>query len=165
MTTTFTAWIALIAALIAAGVTIFNSRLTRFTREKVWERKADAYEAVIGVLAEVIYDAERESRLIELASTEETARTLNDLRLKNLDAGIAIRKAAASGGFLISEDAADALYRLLHETDGDDPASRSSWLLSHLLGARSCLRRVVFEANKDLKTGSQLNWHPPDEDN
>jgi len=106
--------IAAVAALIAAGVSIYNARFGRFSRQRWWERKADAYSKIIDALSNLVYYYE------EHMNAELEGRKAGGQRSKEFEqfwhgGNIKIKTATATGAFLISKETETALQRMWKE--------------------------------------------------
>ena len=96
-----TSLLAFIAAIIAAIVTIYNARFQRFTKQRVWDKKAEAYSNIIESLSSLVYYYET------LYDAEFQGRRLSEDRISEIDAywkkaHSDIKKATSVGSFLIS---------------------------------------------------------------
>jgi hypothetical protein len=145
------ALLAFVASVIATAVALYNARFRRFARERMWERKAEAYSRLIEALSSLVYYYEEHA---EAASGDES---LSDAYKKELQAhwtkGYAeVKRATATGGFLISNDAAAALERMWRERyKGVHPDDWVGVVEAHHKAARECLQALVAAAKRDLE--------------
>ena len=141
---------AVIISLITSFFTVRFS-LNRFYSERWWERKAQAYGAIV----EALYHMHRYVQDLfcsEQTDRESAPQTKELLRQRWTDGYEEISKAAAIGAFIISEEAVTALGGLLEELGR---ARQARTLFEHLdseLAALSkCLNALRDCAKKDLK--------------
>jgi hypothetical protein len=142
--------LAFLASVIAAVVSIYNARFTRFAKERWWERKADAYARIIDALSSLTYYYEEHlDAVIEGRDVPESRRTEIG---KHWNHGYGeVKRATAAGAFLISGDAEESLTAFWKEKDkGVDPDDWFGMIESHYGAARSSLRSIVAAAKKDL---------------
>lgn len=148
--TLIAAVLAFVAAVLAAGVSIYNARFMRFAKERWWERKADAYTRIIEALSDLVYYYEEhyERELSHDGMSDEYKKTIDE----HWRRGYAeIKRATAVGAFLISPAAASALENMWKERGKD--VHIDDWfgmLESEYVAARECLKVVVAAAKHDL---------------
>jgi len=149
--TLIAAALAFLASIIATGVSIYNTRFAKFTQQSWWDRKVVAYSQITEALSslvyyyEVVYDAEVEHREISDQRQTEIA--------EHWKKGYAeIKKATATGAFLISAEAEAALQKMWKEKGrGIHPFDWFERIESDYIAARDCLKGIVDAAKKDLK--------------
>lgn len=143
--------LAFLASLLATVVSVYNARFARFARQRWWDRKVDAYSRIIEALSslvyyyEVIYDAELEHQTL----SEERKTEIDD----HWKRGYAeVKKATATGAFLVSAEAEAALQKMWKEKGkGVHPNDWFSLIESDYVATRDCLRGVADAAKKDLE--------------
>ncbi len=147
--------LAFIASVLAAAVSIYNARFTRFARERWWERKVDAYSRIIEALAALVYyyeehyDAELEHREL----TDDHRKEIADYWRRGYTE---VKRATAIGAFLVSPEADAVLQKMSKDKGkGGHPGDWFSVLESDYVDARDSLRAVVSAAKKDLR----VPWH------
>ena len=148
--TLIAAGLAFLASIIAIVISGYNARFTRFTSERWWERKAEAYNRIIGSLSDLvyyyqqIYNAEFESTEF----SEERKQELDDHWKKGY---LEVRKATNVGAFMISPEAEEILKQFWEEpTENPHPDDWFSHLEINYATAELCLKRLVICAKKDL---------------
>jgi hypothetical protein len=148
--TLIAAGLAFFASIIAIIISAYNARFTRFTSERWWERKAEAYNRIIGALSDLIYyyqqryDAEFEPTEL----SEEKKQELADHWKKGF---LEVRKATYVGTFMISPEAEAVLQQFWEEpAEKPHPDDWFSHLEIDYTKAETCLKRLVVCAKKDL---------------
>jgi hypothetical protein len=146
-----TSVLAFIASIIAVIATAYNSRFGRYTSERWWERKVEAYVRIIDAFSDLvyyyqqIYDAELEAR--ELTETRKAE--IEDLWRKGIHL---IKKASNMGAFLISTEAENALRCYWDEPkEKIDPNDWFGHLTYEYDNAEKTLNQLVICAKKDLQ--------------
>lgn len=141
---------AFLASLIAIVISAYNARFTRFTSEKWWERKVEAYNLIVGALSDLvyyyqqIYNAELEARDL----SEDKKQEINDHWKRG---NIEIRKATNVGAFMISREAEEVLKKYWQEPKTKiDPNDWFTRLEYDYTSAETCLMQLVTCAKKDL---------------
>lgn len=144
------AFLAFAASIVAAGISAYGARFQRFARERWWDRKAEAYSRIVEALSDLVYyheehyDAELEGRGISAERRTE----INECWRKGY---IEIKRATATGPFLISPKAEAALATMWRERGrGVEPNDWFGLIESDYVTARDCLRAVVAAAKEDL---------------
>jgi hypothetical protein len=126
--------------------------IQRFRAEWLWERRADAYKAVI----EALHNAKAVSTTylrMEEHREEPTEKMQNDLNLRANLARNAIEKAIDVGSFLLSENAIDRLEKYMNEINSvSREQAFDSYLDENIAATGSCLNDIVPIAKEDLKT-------------
>ena len=121
--------LALVPGVIIAVVTAFLTvrlSLRQFYSQRWWERKAEAYSTIV----ESIYHAK--NYVARLLEAEEEGREVSNDRRKQLEeysmkAYEELNKAASIGAFIISDEAATHLSKLLKELRTDADYNELSW--------------------------------------
>lgn len=144
--------IAAVAAVVAAGVSIYNARFGRFSRQRWWERKVDAYSQIIDALSSLVYYYE-EHMNAELECRKAGGQHSKGFEQFWHDGNIKIKTATAIGAFLISKEAETALQIMWKEkgkgiTYGDWYGAMES----DYNATNACLKTMVIVAKKDLGT-------------
>ena len=149
--------VAVIPALIIAGVTALVAYFTithsirQFYSQRWWERKADAYSKIIETLTDLEHCHIEEMDQL----TNEERFTDNDkekLRESFRRAHESISKAAIIGAYIISEDTAKTLSKLMYVLEKEDP--KGDWtkdLLEHYELVRKSIEEIKRHAKKDLR--------------
>ncbi len=149
--TLIAAGLAFIASLIAVAVSANNTRFVRFTSEKWWERKVEAYVRIIGALSDLVYYYQ------QTYNAKFKARELPKERQREIEAHwkkgyLEIRKATNVGAFLISPKAEKALEEYWERPKGN--VHPDDWFGQRELdyiSAEKCLKELVICAKKDLR--------------
>ena len=146
----FTALIpAIIIAIIAPYLTVKLS-MKQFYSEKWWEKKAEAYSQIIEHLSYLQYyfgEWLNEGVGIRNLGGKDTERLSEGYR----KARESIAKAAAIGAYIISDDTATALVKLLRELEKEDP--RGNWVgdIDRCHGSvKECITKIREYAKVDL---------------
>ena len=159
--TLIAAGFALIASLVATTVSIYNARFHRFTRERWWERKVEAYAEVIGSLVSLTYsldrwtDDEYEQMTGERyeASPPDVQKAINT---EYAEALAHIQRVAIEGNFILSEKAANAISDLIKKNSQENSRELRGQvdmyesLIADFKAAKDCLKILRDEANSDL---------------
>ena len=146
----FTALIpAIIIAIIAPYLTVKLS-LKQFYSEKWWEKKAEAYSHIIEHLSYLQY------YFGEWFSEGLNEKKLTDKDKEKLEenyrqARESITKAAAVGTFIVSDDTATALVKLLRELEKQDPMGNWVSDIDRYYGlVKECIKKIREYAKVDL---------------
>jgi len=145
------ALLAFSASVLATSVAWYNGRFRRFTEQRIWERKADAYTGIIDALSDLVYYHETHLRAAE------EHRDLADSYKEEIDlhwrrGHAAVERAAAVGAFLISPKADAALRRMREESGkGVHPNDWYGGIESRYVATRDALKTVVAAAKADMK--------------
>ena len=146
----FTALIpALIVSIITAYVTVKLS-IKQFYSQRWWEKKAEAYSHIIEHLSYLQYyfgEWFNEGVGIKKLGEKDTERLSEGYR----KARESITKAAAIGAYIISDDTATALVKLLRELEKEDP--RGNWVgdIDRCYGSvKECITKIREYAKVDL---------------
>jgi len=146
----FTALIpALIVSIITAYVTVKLS-MKQFYSERWWEKKAEAYSHIIEHLSYLQY------YFGEWFSESLHEKELTDKHKEKLSEGYrqakeSITKAAAIGAYIVSDDTATALTKLLSELEKEDP--EGDWVgdIDRYYGSvKECIAKIKEYAKVDL---------------
>lgn len=144
-----------VVAVIAALVTVQLS-LKQFSAQKIWERKLDAYTAILDSLhnmkrdLEVSYNAELERR-------EVPSETADKLRNAYQAGRTELLRQADTGDLIIAESAMISLRKLVHRlsTAGNAP-TYFEHLDGNLAAVACCLKEMRSSARKDLKISNSF---------
>ena len=144
------AGLAFVASVIAALVSIYNSRFRRFAKERWWERKVEAYTRIIDALSGLVYYYEEHyDAAIEHREISESRREEIDEHWSN--GYIEVKRASTVGAFLISTDATSALHAFWKAKSEDfHPNDWFSDLDASYAAAQKCLDAMVKAAKGDL---------------
>lgn len=143
--------LAFLASIIAIVVSAYNARFARFTSEKWWGRKEEAYTQIIGALSDLVYYYQ------QIYDAEIQARELSKERRNEIDeywkrGHLQIRKATNVGAFLISPEAEEVLKEYWKEPPTEiDPDDWFGQLEHEYNTAETCLKKLIICAKKDLK--------------
>ena len=146
----------LIQAMVALVIAVFTAWLTvrlslrRFRQERMWDRKAAAYERAI----EALHNAKRFSS--EHLDAYYKGKELEDEKADNLrklsrEARDEIRRAAEIGSFILSDQALGIIKT--YENEIADTKELTMWqdYLDHDYGVTDkCLKQFIVEAKRDL---------------
>ena len=151
--------VAVISAFGSAIVTVFLA-FRRFRRERWWDRKADAYAAIIEALHHMKRGIEDDIRAFQqYPPREEESEATKELTRKYLQGHNEVLKAVDTGSFLLSKEAVEALDQLIRdlkkaredayirETRTLDPDAHLSGMLEAI---EKCLGRLPLIAKRDL---------------
>ncbi len=150
MITLLAACLAFVASVIATVVSVYNARLSKFTRQQWWTRKADAYARIIEELSGLVfyygehYDATIEHREI----SQERRKEMEEHWRRSY---AEIRRATDVGAFSISSNAEAALQAMWNNRA--DAKKAGYWFTemeADYLSARDCLKAIVLAAKADL---------------
>lgn len=118
----------------------------QYTAQKWWERKADTYARLLEALSLFRWNASQDyNSVLGLSNVHYTESSDHEPPL------IVLAKVAASGNYIISENAVKALHHFIATvTDEPDP-DRLRNSERDIEAADSCLNVVREEANRDVK--------------
>lgn len=140
---------ALLATLLA-GVLTVRFALPKFRSERWWERKAQVYTDLLTALFHMQRYLEYSLRERE-EGVEYDEGFMKRLSSAHEQGGVEVRKAAAVGTFLLSQDAATLLVNLSAELDdphyNDDLVEEME---AHLKAVRSAIKELPSVAKRDL---------------
>ena len=148
--------LALVPGVIIAVVTAFLTvrlSLRQFYSQRWWERKAEAYSTIV----ESIYHAK--NYVARLLEAEEEGSEVSNERRKQLEeysmkAYEELNKAASIGAFIISDEAATHISKLLKDLRSEEHDTERSWY-DYLDSKVSILDRSLVKireyAKKDLE--------------
>jgi hypothetical protein len=143
--------LAFIASVVATSISAYNARLAKFTQQKWWERKADAYSRIVEALAEMVYYHEEHLTAYEEGRNVPEAMKV-EIEQHWRHSYAELKKSSAVGAFLISAEAETALRRMWQETGkGVNPNDWYGLLESDYVAARDCLKSMVVHAKEDLR--------------
>jgi len=145
------AGLAFTASIIGSVIAIYTARFNRFTLEKWWDRKSEAYTRIIEALSDLV-DYYEKVRLAELGEIKVSDEKRREIYEKSTQDYRAITKAINMGVFVISEEAEETLrnYRTIEDetfTAGDfigDVERKHDY-------AQDCIQKLIKCAKKDLK--------------
>jgi hypothetical protein len=143
--------IALVIAVVSAWITVQLS-LRRFRYERWWDRKAEAYERIIGALHHVkIFDSRNAEA--EHQGKEMPEKAGDALRADAAAAHDEILKAIDIGALYLSDEAQSRLrqYRA-EEHNAKDSQDWSKYLEADWKAADACLKDLIQIAKRDLRT-------------
>ena len=141
---------ALVVSIVAAYVTVRLS-MRQFYSQRWWEKKAEAYSTIIEHLSYLhYYLGEWERELMGLKTLSEgTKKELSESYRKSRESLI---KAAATGSYIISDNAAKSLAELLHVLDIQDPDWYAE-IRRHYNAVEKCIAVIREEAKASLLLG------------
>ncbi len=145
--------LATVPAVISAGVTWTIMRHSRrlYGHQQWWERKAKAYDNVVGALADLnLVLSEWEPHFASLVRLSDEYQT--QLSTKRGEAVHTIKRLATTGDFLITDVAAAALLKLA-DSLGEDTETGSviDEIARDSRAVESCIAIVKAEAKRDLQ--------------
>lgn len=143
--------LAFLASIISIGISAYQARFARFSSEKWWERKTEAYTKIIEALADLVYYYD------QIYNAEVEGQNISDNRRKEIDehwkgAHTEMKRATNVGAFLISTEAEQSLQRFWAEPEQEiDPNNWFEQLSRDYAKAQTCLKELVLLAKKDLR--------------
>jgi hypothetical protein len=149
--------LAIASAIVSALITV-HLALKRFRAERWWERKADAYSAIIEALHHMKRGIGDDLRGIEQNRPPPDDERDKELTARYAKASDEVHKAADLGSFLLSDQASEALKELMdglrqaHEdalVDGMYPDAYIG-LSGQLKAIEKCLAKLPQIAKRDL---------------
>lgn len=146
-------WITyLIPALIIAAVTAYLTVLfsyRSFRKERLWERRADAYTSILEALHHLKRDFDEDWSDAQQQTNRDVS---EELKAKIQAALEAVDKAVDLAAFLMSDEAAKILTRLDRETEEAKKAGDySEFLAIHTDAVETALEHLRVEARRDLQ--------------
>lgn len=139
---------ALIVSIITAYITVKLS-VRQFYSERWWEKKAEAYSHIIEELSCLQYCFwERGWAKFEGIEFSEPRKT--KLQEEYNRAEESIRKAAAIGAYIVSDETATALEKVLRELLEEEPINSSEQLHKCLSSVNTCIAKIRQYAKVDL---------------
>ena len=141
----------IVTAAISSWIAVQLS-LRKFHLEKWWERKANAYSALIQALhdSKTFCDEHFEALCAGRQVSDERDK---ELRIRARKATDEIRRAIDIGAFLFSDEALEVLKR--YNKDQEEVSKAQDWyeyLDTDLAATSRCLEDIIKIARKDLKT-------------
>jgi hypothetical protein len=136
---------------VAAGVSIYNARFGRFTRERWWEQKAEAYRQIVGALTALIdyYRTHHDAAIGEREIPDDRAAEIQATWKEGI---AAIRRSTDMGAFLVSSQAAEALRAFWKKSSDDDSNELYYEMVERdYAAAEECLAAVTAAAKADLR--------------
>ena len=154
--------LAIIAAIVIAAISSWitvNLSLRRYHSERWWDRKADAYMAVIEALHHSKAYSD-ENLNAEMRKREISKERDKELRTRTRKANDEIQKAMDMGSFLLSEEAMERLKRYKkEESRASEEHTWFEYLDADLAATASCLKDMVEIARRDLRPDSRFfSW-------
>ena len=140
----------IVIAAVSSWITVQLS-LRRFRSERWWERKAEAYERIIGGLHDFKIFASRHAEA-ELQKTELPEKDSQALRARSAAAHDEILKAIDMGAFLLSDEALSTLKQ--YRIDEQNAKNLNTWfeyLEADWAAADKCLKDLIPIAKRDLR--------------
>ena len=127
---------------------IYNARFGRFSRQRWWERKVDAYTKIIDALANLVYYYE-EHMNAELEGRKAGGQRSKEFERFWRDGNIKLKTTTATEAFLISKQAEAALYGMRKEKGkGVQYGDWCSEIESYYNATSACLKSIVIAAKK-----------------
>lgn len=142
----------LLIAIVTSIITV-NLSLRKFYRERWWEKKAEAYEAIIEALYNMKTYLERyRDAVAEDQDFDESS--LIQIKEKGIEGMNQVSRAATIGSFLISDEAATLVFLLRDELrKGKPQASLLTNFDNDVAIVTKHLYKMLDIAKKDLKVG------------
>jgi hypothetical protein len=149
--------VSIVVAIVSAVVTVFLA-FRRFRRERWWDRKADAYAAIIEALHHMKRGIEDDIRVFQQYPPKQEDEASKERTKKYRQAYEEVHKAVNTGSFLLSKEAVDTLDRFMSDFQKarDDARMHDGYLdpdthLSGMLNAiKKCLDSLPPIAKRDL---------------
>ena len=160
------------ASVLAIVVSVYNNRFTRFTSERWWERKADAYNNIVKNLVALIDTANQwiQADSEYLLGEYTTGSAMGYSKKEFYEARTRLKQFATEGNYIFTTKATDALSALIkkleedysldsdiHDTelqeleaDFSDIETTMKYLDNSRVAANECLKIVRKEAKADL---------------
>ncbi|MBN1364837.1 MAG: hypothetical protein JW976_08535 [Syntrophaceae bacterium] len=140
----------IVIAAVSSWITVQLS-LKRFRSERWWERKAQAYEKIIGALhdSKAFADKHLEAEYRGGKIAEEKDK---ELRARSKVAHEEIEKAIDTGSFLLSDEALSRLKQ--YQKDMEKASDTQMWfeyLEGDLAATSNCLKDLIQISKKDLR--------------
>jgi hypothetical protein len=145
----FSIWLPpVLAAFSAAGLTAWFS-LLRFRRERWWEKKFEAYVAIMEALHDIVAGFDE-----ELEPGDISAERKVELREQYRSGRNAVYKQIDIGRFLLNDDTVSALQKMLRELDNAEGGTDfSEYLSSSSHAVHTCIERIRAIGKRDLRSG------------
>jgi len=146
----FTALIPAIIIVIFAPYMTAKWSLKQFYSEKWWEKKAEAYSHIIEHLSYLQYyfDEWFSDGVHEKELTDKHKEKLSEVYHQAMES---ITKAAAIGAYIVSDDTATALAKLLCELKNEDPGEDWVENIDRCYGSvKECITKIREYAKVDL---------------
>lgn len=156
--TLIAAGLAFVASVGAVAVVAYHGRFRRFTSERWWQIRVEAYTRIIESLTHLVhyydqlYEAELEKREIPAERRVEVQRHWRE-------ADMELKRATAAGTFKVSAEVAEALQAMGNTKGRYEGIEYHDWvrrLDADYAAARDCLRAVVAAAHKDLGVSNRV---------
>ena len=147
----------LILPLIIAGATSFLTvrlSIKKFHSVKWWEKKVLAYSRIVESLSDMKYCIGEwidVNVCIKKLDGEESKRLSKEYR----QARKSIIKAASAGTYIVSDETANALEKLVRELDEEDQKSLLGELGNHYHAVGECITKIAGYVQNDLKLESR----------
>lgn len=157
MAIALTLFTGILIAAVSSWITV-NLALRRYHSERWWDRKVEAYTAVLHALHDSKAFSDRNLAALERGAelAEEKTKELSDRAQKATDQ---ILRAMDLGSFLLSDEALNRLRRFRTEEDAaSDTASWWQHLEADHQATSSCLKDMIEIAKKDLKQKTRFLW-------
>lgn len=142
--------VGIIIAAVSSYITVQLS-LKRYRTEKWWEKRAEAYSNILGLLHDAKEFSE-ENIAADLAGRELTEQEDKDLRARAAVCSNEIYRAMDMGQFYFSPEAIVRLKK--YKTESSEAGSNRDWntyLAEDFDAAESCLKDIIKIAKSDLK--------------
>jgi len=143
--------VGLVIATVSSLITVQLS-FRRFRLERLWDRKAMAYERVIEALqhSKAFSNAHITASIFRTELSEEKDQ---DLRQRAKHARLEIERATDMGSFLLSDRAKERLLRYAREVQAAaDTHDWFEYLTADLAATKSCLSDLIKIAKGELRT-------------
>ena len=140
----------IVIAAVSSWITVQLS-LKRFRSERWWERKAQAYEKIIGALHDSKAFADKHLKA-EYGGRKIAEEMDKELRARSKVAHEEIEKAIDIGSFLLSDEALSRLKQ--YQKDMEKASGTQMWfeyLEEDLAATSNCLKDLIQIAKKDLR--------------
>jgi hypothetical protein len=145
--------IGIVIAAVSSWITVQLS-LRQFRSERWWERKAEAYERIIGAFHDFKILRSRQGAA-ELQNKEMSENESAELLARAKAADDEILKAIDLGAFYLSDEAQSRLKQYQSEERSARDLNLNTWLeylKSDLAASDACLKDLIQIAKRDLRT-------------
>ena len=136
--------VAIVAALFAVRIS-----LHKFSSQKWWERREEAYAKIIGILSKIrVYLGNWEEHFLNIRKmNQDESKTLSKKMREEIEE---IELVASEGAFRISDKSNEALNQLVKSLNqySDDPINA---IEIQYEAVKKCLSIIKIEAEKDLR--------------
>ncbi len=145
--------ITFLLGIISAGIGSFfavRSGLRQFYSEKRWERRAQAYDAIVEALTDLLeYCEVEQARCLSSADEPESDKKVDILWRQAIRR---VKKAYYAGNYYVREDASQVIKTLIERPDPDWEKDLWSAYNENYKAYRDALDAIILIAKSDLHT-------------